>query len=148
MPGSHTHTFVEDSANAALVAPPGVDDCCGGGGGAAALSNDTEAMLRMLRRGLLLSLESMDPGVFEMKLNFILDSAGECADLVLMSALDLEGRTALHIAVETEFIEAVSRAKHFTLQPSSMNRYVSQAKNDSGAIAMLSSNFTKPDTGV
>ncbi len=72
------------------------------------LSTDMEALLRMLRRGLLLSLESMDSGVFEMKLNSILDSAGEYADLVLMSGLDLEGRTALHIAVETRFEDAVS----------------------------------------
>ncbi|KAL5103723.1 Caspase-6 [Taenia crassiceps] len=49
----------------------------------------------------------MDGAVFRMKLQWILENAGEFVDLVLMSGLDLEAKTALHIAVENHFEEAV-----------------------------------------
>lgn len=69
---------------------------------------ESEMMLQMLRRELLLALESKDPIVFQIKLNWILENSREYVDLVLRSGLDSEGKTALHIAVETRFIEAVS----------------------------------------
>lgn len=69
---------------------------------------DAGILLQLLRRELLLALESADGAVFKMKLQWILENAGEFVDLVLMSGLDLEGKTALHIAVEKRFEEAVS----------------------------------------
>ncbi|VDL11723.1 unnamed protein product [Hymenolepis diminuta] len=68
---------------------------------------ESAMLLQMLRRELLLALESKDPIVFQIKLNWILENSREHVDLVLRSGLDSEGKTALHIAVETRFIEAV-----------------------------------------
>ncbi|KAH9278879.1 Caspase-8 [Echinococcus granulosus] len=70
-------------------------------------ATDTEMLLQLLRRELLLALESMDGAVFRMKLQWILENAGEFVDLVFMSGLDFEGKTALHIAVANRFEEAV-----------------------------------------
>ncbi|KAM7538965.1 hypothetical protein Aperf_G00000058650 [Anoplocephala perfoliata] len=70
-------------------------------------NSELETMLQMLRRGLLLALESMDATVFKMKINWILENCGDYADLVFMSGLDSDGKTALHIAVENRFEEAV-----------------------------------------
>ncbi|KAL5963490.1 Caspase-8 [Taenia solium] len=70
-------------------------------------ATDAGILLQLFRRELLLALESMDGAVFKMKLQWILENAGEFVDLVLMSGLDLEGKTALHIAVENRFEEAV-----------------------------------------
>ncbi|VDO03808.1 unnamed protein product [Rodentolepis nana] len=77
------------------------------------MNAETEMMLQMLRRELLLALESKDPTVFKMKLNWILEDTREYADLVLRSGFDSEGKTALHIAVEIQFTEAVSWAFSF-----------------------------------
>lgn len=72
------------------------------------LSGESEMMLQVLRRELLLALESMDAAVFKIKINWILENSGEYADLVFMSGLDSDSKTALHIAVENRFEEAVS----------------------------------------
>ncbi|EUB56498.1 Reticulocyte-binding protein 2 a [Echinococcus granulosus] len=64
----------------------------------------------------------MDGAVFRMKLQWILENAGEFVDLVFMSGLDFEGKTALHIAVANRFEEAVNSQikaqKYFCTLPS------------------------------
>ena len=70
---------------------------------------ETEMLLQMLRRELLLALESMNRAVFKTKFDWIVETAGEFVDLVLMSGLDSDGKTALHIAVENRFLDAVSQ---------------------------------------
>lgn len=72
------------------------------------VNTESEMILQVLRRELLLALESKNAAVFQMKLNWILENSGEYVDLVIRSGLDSEGKTALHIAVELRFLEAVS----------------------------------------
>ncbi|BHF81359.1 hypothetical protein SprV_0702448900 [Sparganum proliferum] len=68
-------------------------------------SVETEATLSLMRRGLVQSLESLDVELFQRKLEALLES--DFADMVLQSGLGLEGKTALHLAVECRFQEAL-----------------------------------------
>nr|VZI32604.1 unnamed protein product [Spirometra erinaceieuropaei] len=68
-------------------------------------SVETEATLSLMRRGLVQSLESLDVELFQRKLEALLE--GDFADMVLQSGLGLEGKTALHLAVECRFQEAL-----------------------------------------
>ncbi|VDL96537.1 unnamed protein product [Schistocephalus solidus] len=67
-------------------------------------SVETEATLSLMRRGMVQALESLDVELFQRKLEALLE--GNYAEIILQSGLGLEGKTALHLAVECRFEEA------------------------------------------
>lgn len=74
-------------------------------------SADLEAALSIHRRSLVQTLQSLNVDLFKAELDDLL--AYEYADVVMMSGLDHEGRTILHLAVEAKFEEAVSASSFY-----------------------------------